>query len=489
MLVADRHRTYLGTWTGIFLAHCLFMGVPILSIIFALQWESADLIRPVCLLLVLSFLWSLWSWRKLTGTLFDPYGVFLLAAMLFNGSKAILEIFGLNELGIEVFTSREGYVIFTFSTDTLLRSLLLVLTGLMAFHMGALLAIRHDTRKAVSHPRIVSPRILRWIGWGLVGVAVIPTGLVLRNYVQIVLSYGYFGLFARQAETGIEAAPRVLAAFLVPGALFLLAGSKRHPIVRYVSGLIILLYVSIQFFLGSRLWSTMPLIAYTWLWHRCIRPIPKWALYAGGSALLFVVFPLIPVIREVPGQERLDLGWIIGQFFSIDNPIVAIVREMGGTLLTIAATLDLVPATRNFQWGLSYGYALLTLVPNLFWEIHPAATYYGSPARWLVWTIAPWTAAAGGGYGYSFIAEAYLNFGWIGTPIFLAIVGFLYARLVRWAYKSLDPAKAAAVASWMAFFLIYARGEASQIVRPLVWYAFLPYVLSVFLRQWRRVQQ
>ncbi len=85
-------------------------------------------------------------------------------------------------------------------------------------------------------------------------------------------------------------------------------------------------------------------------------------------------------------------------------------------------------------------------------------------------------ASHGGSLGYSFIAEAYLNFGWIGAPITLGIIGFLFAKLVSWAERSGQPARLAMVACFLTFFLFFSRSEAASNIRLLVWYSLLPYL-------------
>ena len=92
----------------------------------------------------------------------------------------------------------------------------------------------------------------------------------------------------------------------------------------------------------------------------------------------------------------------------------------------------------------------------------------------------PSFASQGGGFGYSFIAEAYLNWGW-GAPLFLGLVGFLFAKLIVWACREGAPARLAAVASFTGFVLFWARGEAIDVVRPLVWYALIPYLMIRFV--------
>jgi hypothetical protein len=90
-------------------------------------------------------------------------------------------------------------------------------------------------------------------------------------------------------------------------------------------------------------------------------------------------------------------------------------------------------------------------------------------------------AAHGGGLGFSFIAEAYLNFGWTGAPLILALIGLAMSWLFHWAESSADPARKAVMASFLSFFLLYARGESATCVRAMVWYSLVPYLVVCLL--------
>ena len=135
--------------------------------------------------------------------------------------------------------------------------------------------------------------------------------------------------------------------------------------------------------------------------------------------------------------------------------------------------------------GIGYLYSLLAVIPNIFWDIHPVISH-GTPSDWLAQEVNPYLLESGGRMGYSFIAESYLNFGWFGI-IFLAVIGFLLARLVLWAIKSKEPAKMAMLASFTSFFLFYARSEFYTIVRSLVWYSLIPY-LGIYAVMWFRTR-
>src|SRR5205823_3032379 len=67
-------------------------------------------------------------------------------------------------------------------------------------------------------------------------------------------------------------------------------------------------------------------------------------------------------------------------------------------------------------------------------------------------------------------------------PIALGIIGFGYSRLAHWGNRSDDAAKIAMTGCFLAFFLRFPRDESVDIFRPLVWYAFLPYLATFVIR-------
>jgi hypothetical protein len=208
-------------------------------------------------------------------------------------------------------------------------------------------------------------------------------------------------------------------------------------------------------------------------------------LLLGLSLALAILFPLVASTRNSAAQQGFDA--IQAQLYGVNNPIFATLSEMGGTMMTVAATMELVPSARPFQMGADYGYALLTLFPNLFWKVHPTIER-GLAGNWLTWAIDPEFAARGGGYGYSFIAEAYLNFGWVGGPGMLGLIGFAYTALTLWSVNSRSAARMALIGTFTCYFPFFARSEAALHVRALVWYTVFPYWGAVYLSK-RLMQQ
>lgn len=221
----------------------------------------------------------------------------------------------------------------------------------------------------------------------------------------------------------------------------------------------------------------MPIVSYFWLFDRTIKKINRMTLFFCGSFITIIVFPLVRSVRGLAGGEKFSIDFLIQYYFSLDNPVIDIIREMGGSMFTVAHTIQLFPSVREYDIGESYFYSLLTFVPNLFWEVHPSVSH--TYASWLVWEVDPAAAARGNGYGFSCIAEAYANFGWL-APIFMGLVGGLLVKFYR--YALMDSAKLAMVASFLAFFFIFARGESIFIARSILWYAIIPYILYLVIQ-------
>lgn len=418
--------------------------------------------------LTVAFVWTLWTWRLLVRTLFDPYGMFIVALFLFNGGQALLEVFGLNQRGV-----LGG----AFDGEVIAATLYMVLLGLSFTHLGALVAIRRRSRPITGTFRYANdPAALRATGWTLLSVSLVPSGYLLWATAATVVSGGYVAAYQVDASAGLAATPQVLSLFIVPASLFLLAGANGRRREKSASVMIIAVSTAVQFALGFRSAAITPACAFLWLWNRCEKRVRTLWLVGAGAALI-VAIPLSRETRSLYGSDRVSFEVLRTAYQAIDNPLVSSVSEMGGSMITVAYTYALVPSARGFDYGSGYAYAALTLLPNLFWSVHPTIAH-GQASDWLMRTVDPYQAMRGIGLGYSCIAEAYLNFGWLGVPIVMALVGWGAARLAARGAGGgrLDLAMIAACTS---FLLKFPRGETSTLIRTVVWYALLPYALTV----------
>lgn len=442
-----------------------------------------ELIYPLSLVMTLSALWSFWSWHRLTGSIFDPYTIFLLAAFMFNAGQAFLEASGLDDQKIL------GDPNHTFRVEVVVSTLFLVLLGISAFHLGALLAaiIFEYRARAVKPGReeFNDRNSVLAVGWILL-LASLPLWLSIKgDQITTVLNGGYMALYEPGSSQNSGALSYILADLIIPASIFLLLGSRPKHLAFVVAFAVLGVNVLLEFFLGYRGYAMWPLLAFAWAYHKRVRPISRSFLITGGLCMLFVVLPLVGAVRTESGEERTSIAYLMEAYLSLENPVVAIIGEMGGSMQTVAYTLELVPGTRDFENGLGYLYAFSTAIPNLFGGVHPAIAH-GTASAWLVETVSPWTAERGGGYGYSFIAEAYLNFGWTGSVFALLVIGALFGYVFIWAMRGNDLLKIAAGAILLSFLTSYARGEAYTVVRAAVWYTAVPCLAVLLVSKHRR---
>jgi oligosaccharide repeat unit polymerase len=475
-------NTQLSPQKFCFRIHFLVLGavlVGLLVLLIPMQMNALDygegMIRILSMVFVVTSLWCLWSWYRLSGSLFDPYSLFFLAAVAFNGGQLFLEVLGINDGGL--LNGR-------FAPDVLVSTIHLVLTCIVAMHLGALLGAKADKRLNYQEEHglgnlIASAAATRWVGWGLLAVSTLPTIIYLRQSLATVIAKGYAAIYFQGIPVGLDAAWRVLSIFFVPGALFLLAGSRGIVVNTVLAAAGLVGYSIACFAIGDRGGGGYAFVGLVWLWHKSIRALPTWKVVVVLLAIA-VLLPVVGSMRSLGGDQRLSLTTFVETLFSLDNPIVALVKELGTTMRTVAYTIMFVPGERNFDYGLGYLRATMTLVPSLYWVT--TETY----SSWLVWTVAPRFASLGGGLGFSFIAEAYANFGWIGSVVFTFLLGYALSRLARWVDLSEDPARRALAASFIAFTIQYARGESAGEIGRLFWAVLVPYLVAKHIASLRQ---
>ncbi len=294
-------------------------------------------------------------------------------------------------------------------------------------------------------------------------------------------------LYQQEPAAGLAAAPQLIALMLLPATFLIFTSNPSKRSIKLFCLCTLLICASTQLVVGTRAAAVTALVAFAWLWDRCVGKIRSGLIISGAIGAILLL-PMIAAVRNVSGNDRSSASVLVDVVSRIDNPCTALVYEMGGSMGTIAHTLELVPSLRAYDKGSSYFYAGLAVLPNIFGgPVHPSAAH-GNLATWLVENVDPVGAAVGFGFGYSFIAESYANFGMFGAPIMMLILGAGIQSLANWAATAMKPSRYAAAASMVTFFLVFPRSETSSLIRGLVWYGLFPYVLVRSITAIRRLK-
>lgn len=228
---------------------------------------------------------SLFSWRILTGKIFVPYAIFLVAAYLFCFGQSFLGVFDLIAENRSLFRS--------FSESDIYIAQIYTLMCLAAFHIGALLAYKNSNNFVVEQ-NIEEKEyiIINKLGKFLVSVAFIP--FIIENIVSLVIvsTYGYNGLYGETGEIPFGTAIGLIADYFVPGLLCLLLtsepGSKSQKRIFVIFALIILGIM----YCGGRSQGVV-LVAVSILYYQnYVKPISKkgWmTLCIGGIMFMYIL--------------------------------------------------------------------------------------------------------------------------------------------------------------------------------------------------------
>jgi hypothetical protein len=404
--------------------------------------------------------WAFVSWHFRTRRLVDGYTVFLVSLLVFSGGHLLLWSFR---------ALPEGILDGKFSDEVVAETILLTNAAVSAFHLGALACVTLR-RSSQSTPTVYREETLRRIGVAFVVIGLPAVLMSTYRGIEIVATSGYMALYQQEFRTGVESWDVALSVFLTPGLLLVLAAFAQKRSIVWVVWAIALLKMTSSLLLGYRSAAILSLVPMLLVHDRVVRRVNR-VLVAGIVAAGLVLIPWIAAVREMTLTERLAASRDL-----TEHPFAASLKEMGGTMATVSHTIRMVPGVRDYEYGVGYLRGATAAVPNLFWDRHPVYAS-GTYAMWLVREIDPAFANRGGGYGFSMIAEAFVNFGALGTPIVMAIAGFLLARMVQRARSAAVPPAFAFEAVILSLLLFLPRGEAAVVARGLVWCAVIPYWL------------
>lgn len=221
----------------------------------------------------------------------------------------------------------------------------------------------------------------------------------------------------------------------------------------------------------------------------CIAGVPLWYLKrpefakrAAAFALLAVVFGS-PIIRVTRVSTDMSFREVLEQA----TPL-SFLAETGYSLRALSETILLVDRRVTDLWmGASYVEAARRITPNLGTDRSVVQGVPTAPAHFLVYKIEPWLWKRGFGYGYSAVAEPYLNFGVPG------VVGFFVLLGLGLSYCNTILGRNPYVTAWIgcAFgsLLWTARNDFTNFVRPAAWAAAIvlaAYVIETMAAALRR---
>ena len=368
----------------------------------------------------LVILYCLVSWWKLTNKFFHPYVIFLLVLYIFTYGQAVLKSFGM---------SYEKYNLYElFSGRELLQAQIFTCMAISFIHLGALLSLRGKVSYILNiNEEIKEPALriaLRWVAWIQVLLTIYFYFHQQINNAIITTVYGYSSLYENTIETNaIENVTNSLRMFFIPGVYMLFIAYKNNRYIRGIIIIIIVCSVALSFLGGSRTEGIAIIMSFSWLYHIHIKRFNSKKVIPVIIIGLFIL-TLVPTFSQFRDMTNKDFSSFLSLYGTSlqDNPIKSSVGELGGSMFPLIQVMKIQPDFSPFMWGESYINAITSMIPAILTGGEPIVPRI-SLANWLMNIL-----GMNYGPGFSLIAEAYYNFGWLGS-IFLVIIGYGFGKL------------------------------------------------------------
>lgn len=366
---------------------------------------------------------------------FSVFGIFLLAIRRFEGSCfAPVTIFALAYLS-QSFVAPLGYKYLDPAVDW---NYMHAATWYSLWCLAAVVA-GYSVFNIFNTARSAPPRIMRFLNPNAVRFASVLVVLLLGlSILQIMLTgtlhqakgamaYGATGGWLQIGNAAQAVFPLLLAIYITASAPNQGAEALRRFVV---VGFLVVLAISLVSF--ERLTSARLLLSLIVFHHFRVRRITarKWSV---GLAVLLLLTAASTGRELQGGSLQVGLGRSAG--FIVGN----IVHEPGLVLLSLGSSiagqevftnvLNIVPYSSGFEYGRTYVESAVSLVsPRIVTGNYDDID---TPTYWYKSAYAPDTQ--GHGFGFSMLAEAWLNFGPFMIILFFAIGIFLalLSRVIR----------------------------------------------------------
>lgn len=370
---------------------------------------------------------SIYTWSKVTGLTLTPYVVFLIAAYTFTFGQSMLYVFDK--------VSPERDLAEMFPASAIYPAQIWTLIFLGCFHIGALYSCRkkkkHIGFDAGNQDNMyVQNQIIgiRKIGTFFLIISTLPYIIERVSIFTVASTLGYGGIYEQEVKIGIFNIFNILSQYFIPGILCKLIvedNKKRRNL--YIA----LMVVEIIFWLyvGGR--STGVIIAAILMlyYHIFVRRI-RWKEAVVFAIAGYFFISLLGVIAETRSSVGSNVAASASENFAQGAAFYSALSEMGGSMYPMITSMDLVPAQYDYKCGSSYFFSLTSIIPNLgFWDLHPAMKY-GNLNEWLQKSM-----NLNYGPGFSIVAEAYVNFGYLGF-LFMLLLGYCFGSIFNVEIKN-----------------------------------------------------
>ena len=400
----------------------------------------------------------------------DGYMIFMALSFIF--------MFGEQELFLLGIKMDDMWIYRRFlKSDTIYITGFFTLYTYLVMNIGYSLTLHKRVRK-INIPNensdIRSRKLLMKSGIVISLAVLYPTVQILIQNIVLSVTMGYgervYGT-VQNGEIGSDTIMLVLASLMIPALLAMFIGKNKNSKWPWIP---IVVYCSLYMLSGSRIniFCMLCGIFYAYfLVHKSLTKRTFITLLLAG----FVIALMFSFVSHWRSNFESDNKEVITQIIE-DNPIIAIVKEMGFTSCATGAVIEHCPSDKPYLYGQSYLSGLIYVLPNAI-----NGNYYVKTPE--VDSEFKDFITPHSGIGSSFIAEGYYNFGPFSVILFFIygyLIGVFCNNLERSVNRN-DYPKIFLYIGIFCIFILYVRSDTRTFFRFFLW-GYVPiYLYCKFL--------
>ena len=431
--------------------------------------DTLDNIYTLSLIGLIQYLFCLFSWVKYGRTIISPYIILLTTMYIFHCGQAFLFV-----LPIGYTPKLLGYL--GIDNSDFFNALTYSLILLAFFHIGALIRVLYNpyvqNRRRPNFNPEATLKAIRQISLIFFVISIYPYYHTMIDNAIKSMTYGYGSLHSGDRAVGFGHLMESIGMYFIPSYICLLIGCINLKTYRFILYILGFFTCGIILLTGSRTYAVLILAILIVYQYYFIKKFSKKQivifLFCG-----ILLSNVLTIVKYARGSTNKDLATYFNQE-NDENPVVEAISEMGGSMFCTIKMMESIPNEDDWFFGKTYGYAVLSLVPNLgFWDHHPSRDY-GMTDIYLTNLL-----RLNYGTGSSMAAEVYLNFGYFGFIIFLIygyIAAFFFSNLnIDIGNKNYLHAALIMMIFW--FSLIFPRNPFMATFRNIIFYAIPIYLV------------
>ena len=437
------------------------LGVHSADVTFFYSW-AANLILIVRII----------DYKRIFGKTINKFSLFIIAFFMYTFGKTLL--FSLGIIGEKDWSG-------IYSTESVNSYLFFSVPAFYFFSMAGLVISKRAAKNMEARKIITKEsdkRIVRITGCVFFCLLVLSAPFYIGSWTKFIITAREHGYAANFGEGGSSSSLVTnVALFFIPAVIFCFFCCKRK-IFKYLL-LFCLLAIGISYlFVGSRGNSVALMVSAMFIWLEELCPPKKRKVYIITIIIsVFLLLGLFSVLRDIRDHSLGSPSEIISILFSgnIFDEAVSAIKEIGGTAIAWIRVREIVPEIYEYQYGYSYLAAFLACIPSAV-----IGYSFADDAALDVWLTKIMNANYG--VGFSTMAEAYVNFGWLGILLIFFLGLFIFWCLCGSIWRN-KPTRLDAAVSAVALYVFSntARNPLALSVRNMVYGVVIPLALIKFL--------